>query len=89
MVKKMVRVIDEGLDAKVTRRIKLSDDQVVEYHDVDHRTRLAFAKQADDFAQRVSMVPGKSSGDNSGASTFRVRVILEGGRAAVEIGRHG
>jgi hypothetical protein len=56
---------------------------------VDHRTQLLAAKQVDDWATRASMLPGKSSGEGQGASTFRVRVILQGGKAALEIGGHG
>lgn len=90
LIKRAVQRIDQALDAKVTKRIKLRSDEVLTFHDIDHRTRLSAADRVLDVGERASIVPSKSTVDAGSGPSIQVVVRLaDGSTVAVGVGKHG
>jgi hypothetical protein len=89
LVRRAVERVSDALDAGRVQRIKVGDE-IREFVDVDHRTRLSASDRVFDLASRASMIPAQAQSTSEGAGAIQVNIILADGQAAVavKIGKH-
>ena len=87
LVRRAIARIDQALDAKITKRIKLRDDSISTFHDIDHRTRLNAADRVLDVSSRAALIPSnESSGSNDGPSIQLAVILADGSRVVLGVG---
>jgi len=74
--RKIGRVLDEGMDAKVVQRLVVSQgrgapSEVEEYVDIDHRTRLSAAREAGEI---LGVKPSRSAPQQAGKVQVNVAI---------------